>query len=104
MSAEQPAPSALEESVIPSTIGVVVRRTPAGVVIAAVGKDAPAAGVRVGDLVLRYNGVAVTEVRQFNRLMLESAPGTLARLEVVRDGTVHRLEVPVEQIDTTPRV
>jgi serine protease Do len=71
-----------------------------------VGNHSPAAaaGLRVGDLVVNYNGIAVAEVRQFNRLVLQSAAGTVARLEVVRDGAMRRFEVPVEQVDTTLRV
>jgi S1-C subfamily serine protease len=106
VAAGRPDAPALEETLIPSTIGVIVRRVPVGLVIAAVGNDSPAAtaGLRVGDLVVNYNGIPVAEVRQFNRLVLQSAAGTVARLEVVRDGATRRFDVPVEQVDTTLRV
>lgn len=99
----QPAQSA--DSLVPGTIGIAVQRVPAGVVVTAIRKDsrAAAAGLRVGDIVLRYNGEAVTDSRQFYRLVIDSRPGSRARLELLRDGAVHQVEVPVEQIDTTPR-
>jgi len=99
----QPAPA---ESVVSGTIGIVVESKSAGVVVAAVGRDSPAAaaGLRVGDVVLRYNGVSVADSRQFYTLMLDSAPGSTARVELLRDGRMHRVEVPVEQVDTAPRV
>jgi S1-C subfamily serine protease len=94
------------ESVVPGTIGIVVKAGPAGVVVTAVGKDSPAAaaGLRVGDVLLRYNGVSVADSRQFYTLMLDSAPGSTVQVELLREGRMHRVDVPVEQIDTTLRV
>jgi hypothetical protein len=36
--------------------------------------------------------------------MLDSAPGSTVQLELLREGRMHRVDVPVEQIDTTLRV
>lgn len=82
------------------------RQEGAALVVAAVRKDSPAAraGVRAGDVVLRYNGEALTSSRHFYRRVLDSRPGSLARLELLRDGAVQAIELPVEQIDTMPRV
>lgn len=101
---EPQAPRA--ESLVPGTIGIVVEGGLAGVVVAAVGKDSPAAaaGLRVGDVVLRYNGVSVIDSRQFYALMLDSAPGSTVQVELLREGKMHRVDVPVEQIDTALRV
>ena len=98
-----PAP---RESVVPGTIGVVVREVEARVVIAVVGKGSPAAqsGVRVGDVVMRFNGEAVANPRQFYRLLFDSRPGSVARLQVLRDGMPRTLEVPVVQLDLLPAV
>jgi S1-C subfamily serine protease len=94
-----------QDSVVPGTIGVTVRQHEAQVVVEAVGKRGPAAerGLRVGDVVLRYNGEAVATPRQFYRLVIDSAPGSVARLEVLRAGALRTLEVPVEQLDLMPR-
>lgn len=104
--AQAPVVAPPQESVVPGTIGVVVREMHSRVVIAAVGKDSPAAqsGVRVGDQVVRYNGEPVANPRHFYRLVVDSPPGTVARLEVLRAGTPQVLEVPVEQLDLLPRV
>lgn len=103
--AQAPAPPA-QDSVVPGTIGVVVREIESRVVIAAVGKGSPAAqsGVHVGDVVVRFNGKAVATPRHFYQLVFDSPPGSVARLEVLRAGTQHLLEIPVDQLDLVPRV
>jgi S1-C subfamily serine protease len=65
---------------------------------------AAAAGVRVGDVVLRLNGEPVMASRQFYRLVVDSSPGSVVRLELLRGGAVEVLEVPVQQLDTAARV
>lgn len=90
-----------EESVVPGTIGVTVRQNGAAVVVSGVRSGSE---VRLGDVVLRYNGEAVSSPRQFYRLVFDSAPGSVARLEVLREGTVRTLEVPVRELDLMPRV
>ncbi|HEY7241453.1 MAG TPA: PDZ domain-containing protein [Burkholderiales bacterium] len=104
----QPAPLAadpLHDSVVPGTIGVVVVPASAGVIVAAMATEGPAAeaGVRVGDVVQRYNGVSVLDTRQFYRLMLDTPPGSRVQMELLRDGSVLRIAVPVEETDTAPR-
>lgn len=101
-----PEPAPAEDSVVPGTIGIVVRPGPLGVTVAAVGERGSAArgGVRVGDVLLRYNGEAISSPRQFYRLIIDSRPGSVAQLELRREGTVRLLEVPVEQLDTMPPV
>ncbi len=99
-----PAPAREEDprgSVVPATIGVTERQDRSAVVVSGARKES---GVRVGDIVLRYNGVAVTSPRQFYRLVVDSRPGSLARLEVLRDGAVRTLELPVRELDVMPRV
>ena len=93
------------DSVVPATIGVFVAMASAGVVVAAMEDDGPAAqaGMRVGDVVQRYNGVSVLETRQFYLLVLDSVPGSRAELELLRDGAAIRVLVPVREADTAPR-
>lgn len=92
-------------SPIPGTIGVVVKPGDAGVVVAGVRKGSAAerGGLRAGDVVLRLNGEAVSTPRHFYRLVTGVAPGSLARLDVLRDGAPTVLELPVRQLDLTPR-
>ncbi|HXR88483.1 MAG TPA: PDZ domain-containing protein [Stellaceae bacterium] len=45
---------------------------------------AEAAGIRRGDMIVRYNGHAVTDVDQFQNLILETVPGTLVPVEISR--------------------
>ncbi len=103
--AQMPAPAQppLEGSVVPGTIGVAVERSGDAVVVDAVGRAAERAGVRVGDRIARYNGEPISGVRQFERLVLESVPGRVAHIEVWRDGTMHSVDVPIEQIRTADR-
>ena len=99
--AQAPAPAQdRADSVVPGTIGITVRREGSAVVVSAVRTGSE---VRVGDVVLRYNGEAVGSPRQFYRLMVDSAPGSVVRLDVLREGTAHTLEVPVRELDTMPR-
>ena len=107
--AQPPAPlvqSPRADGVVPGTIGLLVRDERSQVVVAALGKASPAAqsGVQVGDVVLSCNGERVTTSRQFNRLVLDTPPGARVRLQLLREGVVRTLEVPVEQLDLTPRV
>ena len=88
------------ESLLPGSIGVLVRNTPEGVVVATLRKGVDAQ--REGDLVLSYNGFVVSTAREFNRLVADSPPGSTARLEVRRDGERHTVELPVRQLDTEP--
>jgi S1-C subfamily serine protease len=99
------APEAARDSVVPGTIGVLVSPASGGVVVSAVAADGSArqAGVRVGDVVRSYNGVTVLDTRQFYRLMLESTPGSRAQMDLLRDGSALRIDVPVEETDTSPR-
>lgn len=94
-----------QDSVVPGSIGVFVRQEQSAVVVSAVRSRgrAAAAGVRVGDVVLSYNGEPVRSERQFNRLVVDSAPGSFARLELLREGAVRVLDVPVGELDTMPR-
>ena len=91
----------LQDSVVPGTIGVIVRRHESNVVVATVAKSS--SDLRVGDVVQRYNGEAITSPRQFYRLVFDSPPGSIARVEVMRDGRVRELEIRVRELDLMPR-
>lgn len=97
-----PAPNGL----LPGSIGVLARQQDEGLVVAALQREGPAAsaGMRPGDIVLRFNGVPVSSLREFNRRVLDAAPGSTARVEVLRGGERHVVEIPVRELDTMPRV
>ena len=100
----QPEPAAsAEASLLPGSIGVTVAAAERGLVVSALSEGAARAGLRKGDLVVRYNGTPVSSPREFNRLVVDSRPRSTARLEVLRDGAVQVLQLPVHEADTMPR-
>jgi membrane-associated protease RseP (regulator of RpoE activity) len=68
---------------------------PRGVGVREVVKGSPAerAGLRAGDVIVRFDGEAVTSVRKLSRLIEESAPEHAARLTVLRNGSEQELSV-----------
>ncbi len=66
---------------------------PRGVGVRSVVKGSPAerAGLREGDVIVRFDGEAVTSVRKLNRLIEESAPRHAARLTVLRGGSEQQI-------------
>lgn len=61
------------------------------------GSPAEKAGLKVGDVVLRFNGEEVTSVRKLERLIEEVAPDHTARLTISRGGGEQELSVTVGQ-------
>ena len=68
---------------------------PRGVGVRSVVKGSPAekAGLRETDVILRFDGEAVTTVRKLNRLLGESAPEHTARLTIRRGGSEQEISV-----------
>jgi membrane-associated protease RseP (regulator of RpoE activity) len=66
---------------------------PRGVGVREVFKGSPAekAGLKAGDVILRFDGEAVTSVRKLTRLIEESAPEHTARLTISRNGSEQEL-------------
>ena len=62
---------------------------PRGVGVKEVVKGSPAeqAGIRTGDVIVRFDGEAVTSVRKLTRLVSESAPKHAARVGLIRNGS-----------------
>jgi S1-C subfamily serine protease len=100
-----PAPPS-QDSVVPATIGILVRQDGSEIVVSAVrpGGRAEALGVRAGDVVERLNGEPLASARDFYRRVLDIPPGTVVRLELRRDGRLEAVELPTRQLDTMPRV
>jgi len=71
----------------------------AGVELTVVEPDGPAekAGLKVGDVVLRYNGQRVEGNEQFARLVHETLPGREVKLDISRAGTAQSVNVRIAQ-------
>ncbi len=59
-----------------------------GILVAQVSEDSPAekAGLKVGDLIVRYQGEKITEVADFRNRVALTPPGTASNLTVIRNG------------------
>lgn len=70
---------------------------PRGVGVRSVVKGSPAerAGVRERDVIVRFDGEAVTSVRKLNRLIDESSPEHTARLTVLRGGSEQQVSATI---------
>jgi serine protease Do len=65
----------------------------AGVELTRIEEDSPAAkaGLKVGDVVLAYNGQRVEGMEQFSRFVRETPPGREAKLLISRDGNTQTI-------------
>ena len=61
------------------------------------------AGIVPGDLIVRYNGTAVTEESQLQRMIADSKIGSTVRVEVIRRGQARTFDVPVVQRSAVAR-
>ena len=73
---------------------------PAGALVGSVEKDSPAAqaGLLAGDVILRFNDKPITTSAELPVLVSTTAPGTVARLDVVRKGQSKRIDVTVGEL------
>ncbi|MFW6139668.1 MAG: DegQ family serine endoprotease, partial [Spirochaetota bacterium] len=71
-----------------------------GVIIADVMPDTPAAqaGVKQGDIVLRYNGKKVSNVTGLRNMVAETSPGEEVGITVLRDGKEKQLTVKLGEL------
>jgi serine protease Do len=72
---------------------------PRGVLISQITKDSPAAraGMKTGDVIVRFAGVEVRDGRHLRNLVASTAPGTKVPLELIRDGKPLTLTATVEK-------
>jgi serine protease Do len=70
---------------------------PVGAVVTNVEKGSPAdkAGLKLGDVILAYNGSKIEDPNELPRLVAATKPGDKATLEVWRNGKAERLAVSV---------
>ena len=76
---------------------------PRGVGITQVAKDSPAekAGLRKGDVILRFDGENVTSVRKLNRLISEVAPDQTVKVSISRGGAEQELSATIAKRNNT---
>ena len=70
-------------------------REPRGVVVTRVAEGSPAAraGLKTGDVILRFDGEEVTTYRKLQRLISEAGPEQQVRLSISRNGAEQELSV-----------
>jgi serine protease Do len=76
---------------LPSTGGAIIRDVPEG--------PAKTAGVKVGDVIVEFNGKAVTDNNQLVGMVTRTAPGTTVPMKIVRDKKTISLNVKVDELD-----
>lgn len=71
-----------------------------GVLVAQVSEDSPAhkAGLRQGDVIVKYRGEPVTNVGDFRNRVALTAPGSKVELIVLRDGKEKTLQVTIGKL------
>jgi serine protease Do len=74
-----------------------------GALVDEVAPDSPAAkaGLKSGDVIVKFNGHAVTDRRHLKLEVAETAPGERVPVEVLRDGSAKTLEVNVKELPGT---
>jgi len=75
-------------------------KRPGGALVAAVEADSPAAkaGIKVGDVILKFNGQAISSSSELPEQVADVKPGTKATLEVSRNGSFKDIDVTVGEL------
>src|SRR5690242_2946004 len=104
--ARAPEPAVYFESPLSASIGIAVAAKGTDVVVVAVRADSAAAraNAQAGDRILRLDGVQPTDAADFERRVLEAAPGSVARVELTRGTQTRVVELPVEELLLAVRV
>jgi serine protease Do len=70
---------------------------PKGVLVSQVNKDSAAekAGIKDGDVVVRYDGNDITGVRQLRNLVANTLPGTKVKIGILRNGKAETLTATI---------
>ncbi len=79
-------------------------REPRGVAVTKVIEGSPAAraGLKEGDVILRFDGETVGSVQKLNRLINEAAPEQTVRLSISRQGSVQELSATLARRNDFP--
>jgi S1-C subfamily serine protease len=70
-----------------------------GVIVSHITPDSPAAhsGLKIGDVIRRFQGTRILDVKQLQALILKGQPGKQIRLTVLRDGNFNTLPIVLGQ-------
>jgi serine protease Do len=73
-----------------------------GALVSQVNKDSPAekAGIKPGDVILRYSGRAIDDTRHLRNLVAATGPGSRVEVVVIRDGKQRTLKVTVGELSS----
>jgi Do/DeqQ family serine protease len=71
-----------------------------GVLLAEVVDNTPAAkaGIKAGDVVVKFAGTKITDVQQFRRVVAEYTPGSEVQIEVIRDGKTMTFKAKLDEM------
>ncbi|MCB1739268.1 MAG: DegQ family serine endoprotease [Gammaproteobacteria bacterium] len=77
-------------------------KKPEGALVASVLADGPAqrAGVKVGDVIVRFNGRPIDQMRDLPREVASMTPGQDAQMVVIRDGKEKQLSLTVDRMSS----
>ena len=77
---------------------------PKGALVASVAADGPAAkgNLKAGDVILKFDGRDIAEMRKLPRIVAETAVGRKAPVEIWRDGKRQSVEVVVGELPEEP--
>jgi Do/DeqQ family serine protease len=80
-------------------------KEPKGVVVVQVqpGSAADRAGLRKGDVITAFNGVAVNDPNPFRNLVASTAPGTSVTLTIIRDGAEQQVRATLGEFTPQPQ-
>ena len=80
------------------TIGL---KEPKGALVAVVTPDSPAdkAGIKTGDVIVKFNGQDIGQMRELPKLVSTTAVGSRARVEVIRNGRAIQFEVVLGRLE-----
>jgi serine protease Do len=75
-----------------------------GALVSQVAKDSPAAraGLKPGDVIVRYDGKDVPDAHQLRKLVAATAPGTRVAVGVIRNGKEQTFDVTVGTLPVAP--
>jgi len=91
---EKLTPQLAEEFGVDNTNGALVSRMSRG-------SEAYDAGIRPGDVIVAFNGQAISDPSQVLRLVADSKPGTTATIKVLRNGRTLDFKLPIVSSGST---